>query len=153
MNGPFYLDIQGVPDGWAVTQITVEGADVTDEVIDLKGQTADARIVLTNRVTTLAGIVQARRDPASYSVVVFPDDDSRWTYPSRYVRAVRADERGRFYVSGLPPDQRYYAVAVDYLEDGEEQDPQLLERLRAQAMTFSLGEGEQRSVYLDPVTR
>ncbi len=32
------------------------------------------------------------------------------------------------------------------LEEGEEQDPQFLERLRAQAMTFSLREGEQRSV-------
>jgi len=85
--------------------------------------------------------------------VVFPDDVARWSYPSRYVRTARANERGHFRISGLPPNERYFAVAVDFLEEGEEQDPQFLERLRSQAMTFSLREGEQRSVYLDPVTQ
>jgi hypothetical protein len=153
MSGPFYLNINGVPEGWAVSQITVDGNDVTDEAIDLKGTNATARVVLTDRVTTISGMVQSRRDRAGYSVVVFPDDAARWTYPSRYVRTVRADERGRFSVVGLPANERYYAVAVDYLEEGEEQDAQFLERLRAHAMTFSLGEGEQRSVVLDPITR
>jgi hypothetical protein len=153
MSGPFHLEILGVPDGWAVSQITVDGTDVTDEPIDLKGQTAQARVVLTNRITTLSGVVQASRAPSNYSVVVFPDDAMRWTYPTRYVRTVRPDERGRFRIAGLPPGERYYAVAVDYLEDGEEQDVQFLERLRARAMTFSLGDGEQRSVMLEPITR
>ena len=63
----------------------------------------------------------------------------------------RANERGQFRITGLPPDERYFAVAVDFLEEGEEQDPQFLERLRSQAMTFSLREGEQRSIYLDPI--
>jgi len=153
MTGPFYIDVQGIPDGWAVSQITVGGADVTDEAIDLKGQSASARVVLTNRVTTLTGIVQARRDPAGHIVVVFPASESRWPYPSRYVRTARTDDRGRFRIAGLPPDERYYAVAVDYLEDGEEHDLQLLERLRARATTFSLGDGEQRAVYLEPIER
>jgi hypothetical protein len=153
MSGPFYLNITGVPEGWAVSQITVDGNDVTDEAIDLKGTNATARVVLTDRVTTISGMVQSRRDRAGYSVVVFPDDAARWSYPTRYVRAVRADERGRFSVAGLPANERYYAVAVDYLEEGEEQDAQFLERLRAQAVTFSLSEGEQRSVVLDPITR
>ncbi len=39
MSGPFYLGINGLPDDWAVSQITVDGVDVTDEPIDLKGQT------------------------------------------------------------------------------------------------------------------
>ncbi len=69
------------------------------------------------------------------------------------MRAIRANERGQFRITGLPPNERYFAVAVDYLEDGEEQDAQFLERLRAQAMTFALSDGEQRSVFLDPITR
>jgi hypothetical protein len=153
MSGPFYLNITGVPEGWAVSQITVDGADVTDEAIDLKGANATARVVLTDRITTISGVVQPRRDRASYSVVVFPDDAARWAYPSRYVRAVQADDSGRFSIAGLPAHERYNAVAVDYLEDGEEQDSQLLERLRARATTFSLGEGERRSVMLDPIAR
>jgi predicted outer membrane repeat protein len=153
MTGRFFLAVIGLPEDWAISRITVDGNDVTDEAIDLKGANATARVVLTDRITTVSGMVQLRRERSSYSVVVFPDDSARWTYPTRYVRAVRADEQGRFSIPGLPANERYYAVAVDYLEDGEEQDPQFLERLRSQAMTFSLGEGEQRSVVLDPITR
>jgi hypothetical protein len=153
MIGPFSLDITGLQEGWAISQITVDGNDVTDEPIDLKGANATARVVLTDRITTISGMVQSRRERSRYSVVVFPDDSARWTYPTRYVRAARADDQGRFSIPGLPANERYYAVAVDYLEEGEEQDPQFLERLRGQAMTFSLGEGEQRSVVLDPITR
>ncbi len=153
MSGPFYLDITGVPEGWTISQITVDGADVTDEAIDLKGTNATARVVLTDRITTISGTVQPRRDRAGYSVVIFPDDSARWTYPSRYVRTARVDDSGRFSISGLPANARYYAVAVDFLEEGEEQDAQVLERLRARAMTFSLGEAEQRSMVLDPIAR
>ena len=152
MNGPFFLDVQGIPDSWAVSQIVLDGADVTDEPIDLKGDTATVRVVMTDRLTAISGTVQSRNGVSSYSVVVFPDDESRWTYPSRYVRAVRADDRGRFRIAGLPPNARYFAVAVDHLEEGDEQDPQFLERLRARAMTFTLADGEQRSVVLDPIT-
>jgi hypothetical protein len=151
MSGPFYLGINGLPDEWAVSQIFVDGVDVTDEPIDLKGQNGSARVVLTDRITTLNGVVQARREASNYSVLVFPDDVTRWNYPSRYVRASRANERGQFRIAGLPPNERYFAVAVDFLEEGEEQDPQFLERLRSRATTFSLREGEQRSIYLDPI--
>jgi hypothetical protein len=153
MAGPFFLDVLNVPAGWAVSQITVDGADVTDEPIELKGRTSTARVVLTNRITAITGTVQTRRNPSGYSVIVFPDDATRWAYPSRYVKTTRADERGAFRIEGLPANERYLVMAIDFLEDGEEQDPQFLERLRSRATTFPLSEGEQRSVYLDPVAR
>src|ERR1044072_7160906 len=56
MSGPFYLGINGLADDWGVSQITVDGMDVTDEPIDLKGQTGSARVVLTDRVTTITGM-------------------------------------------------------------------------------------------------
>ena len=80
---------------------------------------------------------------------------SSWTtrtFPSRYVRTVRADAEGRFRIEGLPPE-RYLAAAIDYLEDGGEQNRQLLERLRSRATGFTLGEGEQRSIQLDVMGR
>lgn len=153
MSGPFFLEVQGLPEGWTVSQIMLDGSDVTDEAIDLKGRTADVRVLLTNRVSTVSGMVQSRRAPSGYSVIVFPDDASRWAYPSRYVKTARADERGAFRIQGLPANERYLALAVDYLEEGEEQDAQFLERLRGRAMTFALSEGEQRSVVLEPITR
>jgi hypothetical protein len=153
MAGPFFLDVLNIPAGWAVSQITVDGADVTDEPIELKGRTSTARVVMTNRITAITGVVQARRDPSNYSVIVFPDDAARWTYPSRYVKTTRADERGAFRIEGLPANERYLALAIDYLEDGEEQDSQFLDRLRSRATSFPLSEGEQRSIMLDPSAR
>jgi hypothetical protein len=153
ISGPFFLGINGLPDDWAVSQIIVDGVDVTDEPIDLKGQTSSARVVLTDRVTTINGVVQTRRNAGDYTVLVFPDDVTRWNYPSRYVRATRVNEKGQFRISGLPPNERYFAVALAFVEEGEEQDPQFLEGVRSQATSFSLREGEQRSIYLDPIGR
>jgi hypothetical protein len=153
MSGPFHLAIENLPEGWAVSRITVDGADVTDEPIDLNGRNAAARIVLTDRVTSVTGIVQSRDEATQHSVLVFSEDQTRWAYPTRYVRAARAGDGGRFRITGLPPDERYLALAVDYLEEGEEYDPQLLERLRSRATSFSLSEGEEQSLVLDPVAR
>jgi hypothetical protein len=153
MSGPFHLDVR-VPEGWALSKILVDGDDVTDEPIDLKGRNASARILVTDRITTVTGQVQSRDDTnTGNSVVVFPDDEAKWTYPSRYVRTARTDDRGRFQIVGLPPDQRYLALALDYLEDGEEQDPQFLERIRGRATSFSLNTGGRQTLQLDPVSR
>jgi hypothetical protein len=153
MSGPFYLDVR-VPEGWALSRIVVDGDDVTDEPIDLKGRNATARILVTDRITTVSGVVQSGDDTATrHSVVVFADDEDKWTYPTRYVRTARTDDRGRFQIAGLPPDQRYLALALDFMEDGEEQDPQFLERLRGRASSFLLGAGGRQSLRLDPVRR
>ena len=153
MSGPFQLDVQGVPEGWVVSAIMMDGANVIDEAIDLNGESASVRIVLTDRVTSLNGTVQSRGDVGEQSVVVFSDDAAKWKYPSRYVRTTRADREGGFQIRGLPPDERYLAVAVDYIDDGEEEDSQFLERLRNRASSFSLQEGEQRSIQLDAIAR
>ena len=39
-------------------------------------------------------------------------------------------ENGTFQMTGLPPNESYRAIAVDYLEDGEEMDPDFLKRMR-----------------------
>jgi hypothetical protein len=69
------------------------------------------------------------------------------------VRTVNADEQGRFRINGLPPLERYLAVATDYLEDGEHYDPEFLERMRSSAVEFSLGDVESRAVELKVVER
>jgi len=153
MSGPFHLDVLGVPDGWTISAIMKEGVNVIDDAIDLNGETASVRIVLTDRVTSLSGTVESRGDAGGQSIVVFSEDVAKWTYPSRYLRTTRADREGRFQIQGLPPDTRYRVAAVDYLEDGEAEDPQFLERLRNRATSVSLREGEQRSMQLDVIAR
>jgi hypothetical protein len=152
VSGPTRADVQGVPDGWAVKAILLDGDDVTDDTFDLAGKTGTLRVMMTDRLTSLSGTIQSNSDIRDHNVIVFPDEAAKWTFPSRFVRTVRADDEGRFRIEGLPPE-RYLAAALDYLEDGAEQDRQLLERLRTRASAVTLGEGEQRSIQLDVIGR
>ncbi len=152
--GPVRLDVEGLPEGWVVKSISVEGDDVTDRTFDVRsGQAATARVVLTNRVTQVSGAVTPRPRGADASVVVFADDPTKWAYPSRYLVVTRADQNGRFSITGLPGGERYLAMAVDYLEDGEETDPEFLERMRARATSFSLSDGGRTTVDLRLISR
>jgi hypothetical protein len=161
LNGLVHLAAEGLPEGWAVKAILADGADVTDEPLDFRnGRNLNMRIVLTDRVTVVTGSVlqDASRgtgpdERANHNVVVFPEDAKKRTYPSRYVRAVRTDDQGTFRISGLPGDERYVAVAVDYVEDGEWTDPEFLERVSARGTSFSLGEAERQAIELRLVTR
>ena len=153
MSGPTRLDVEGVPDDWAVKAILLDGDDVTDDVFDLTGKTGNLRVVLTDRLTSLSGTVQSNRETRDHNILVFVDDPSKWTYPSRFVRTTRADDSGRFQIRGLPPGVRYFAAALDYLEAGEEQNRQLLQQLRSRATSVTLGDGEQRSIQVDLINR
>jgi hypothetical protein len=152
-SGLSRIDVQDVPDGWAVKAIVLDGEDVTDEAVDMTGRSGTVRVIMTDRLTSLSGTVQSDRNRRDHNVIVFIDDPARWTFPSRFVRTIRADSDGRFQFRGLPPGERYLVAALDYLEAGEEQDRQLLDRLRARAASVTLGEGEQRSIQLDLTSR
>ena len=52
-----------------------------------------------------------------------------WGYRTRHIKTTRPNQDGTFLVSGLPPGD-YFAVALEYLEPGDEQDPELLEKWR-----------------------
>ena len=69
------------------------------------------------------------------------------------MRTTSADEKGRFRITGLPPSERYLALAADYLEDGEHYDPEFLERMRVAATPFSLDEAETRALELKVLER
>jgi len=153
LTGPVNLTVQGVPPGWTVKAMVLDGRDVIDEPIDLQGQNATLRVVMSDRPAAVIGTVLSRGEPVDQAVIVFPEDATRWTFPSRYVRTTRADREGQFRVSDLPAGERYLAAAVPYLEDGEQEDTAFLEKLRSRASSFSLGEGEQRSVVLEATSR
>jgi hypothetical protein len=132
---------------------------VTDKPVELRdGQNGTLRVVLTDRTSDVVGTVGATsfasNAPSSQAtVVVFADDERRWGYPSRFIRIARTSGQGAFRVPGLPPDETYRAIAVDYLEDGEESDPEFLQRMRERATRFSLREGEQQALGLRLIQR
>ena len=141
-----------LPPGWMLKEVRVNGADVTDSGIDFKaGETvAGLEVVLTSKVTQVTGAVRtpSGTEVKDYTMVVFSDDPQRWTLPiNRHVAGVRPDQDGRFQVRNLPPG-RYYAAAAEYLAQGEWGDPEVLDRLKARATSFTLKDGETKTLDL-----
>jgi hypothetical protein len=153
--GAHVLRVDRVPDGYVVQSIRANGRDITDAALEFRGsETANVQVVLTNRISQVSGAVKANGQPVTAaSVVLFPEDAAQWVFPSRRVRMVRVDQNGVFRAGSVPPGERYLAVAVDYLELGEFQDPLFLERMRGRATAFSLGEGENKNLDLTLVER
>jgi hypothetical protein len=139
------------PQGWYLKSVSHENNDVTDTGLEFAEgqQVGGIEIVLTQRVTDVSGAVQdSRARPITdFVVVAFSSDSSRWGYMTRYVRTVRPNQEGRFSIKGLPPDE-YYLIALDYLEMGEEGDPEQLEKWKANATRVTLAEGEPKSLTL-----
>jgi hypothetical protein len=100
-------------------------------------------MTLTDRPTTLTGVVTGdTRTPTSddYTVVVFADDPAQWREGSRRVRMARPDQNGVYKLTGLPPGV-YRVIAVEYLDDGEQWNPQFLGWARSRAARVELEEG------------
>lgn len=152
LAGSRLFRVAGLPPGWMLKSVRVEGNDVTDTGFDFKaGSTlTGVDVVLSARTTTVNGTVTgANGQPVKdYTAVIFADDQPKWTLPnSRYVTGVRPDQDGRFTVRNLPAGD-YVAVAVEYLAQGEWGDPDVLQRLRPKATRFSLNEGDNKTLTL-----
>jgi hypothetical protein len=157
LTGQKFIRVNGLPQEWTLKAVLLNGADVTDSALEFRGSTQNAglQIIVTDKVSDLNGKVTTAKGEVTrdYTVVVFPDDPMKWAFPSRYVKTARADQQGQFRIRALPPDDRYLAVAVDYLEDGEGTDPQFLEQIKDRATHFTMGDGEAKSLDLKLVNR
>jgi Carboxypeptidase regulatory-like domain len=141
-----------LPQGWTLKSVTLNGQDITDTPIELPpGQTVTGlQIAISDKITNISGrVTDIRGNPITdVTVVVFPAEESRWAYQSRFVRTARPGQDGQYQMSGLPPYDRYLVVAVQGLEDGQAGDADFLASLRSQGTEFSLDEGATRSVDL-----
>ena len=138
-----------VPQGWYLKEITLNDQDITDVPLDVPpGQTlAAVQIVLTQQATEVSGRVTDTRGGGvtDVTVVIFPADESKWIYQSRFIRSMRPDQQGQFQIRGLPPLDRYLIATVPSIEDGQAGDPEFLASIRDTALAFSLKDGETRS--------
>ncbi len=136
--------------GWYLKSVIYDGQDVIDSGIEFAPGRAyeGIQIVLSQKTTDLSGaLTDDRGNPVlDATVVVFPANRERWTYLSRYVRTMRPDTNGRFNVKNLPPAEDYLIIAVQNLEQGQASDPDFLTRAREEAKSFSLVEGETKTV-------
>lgn len=139
--GPFQLEVD-VPAGWEVKSLTLGGFDAADSAIDIGGeQDVPVTVVLTDRTTDVSGTVAGTNVAGAY-VIVFPADSGNWT--PRRVRSTQTDSRGRYRILGLPPSERYLAVAVGDLDEGQDTDPEFLQQIQAAASAFDLRADEKR---------
>jgi hypothetical protein len=133
----------GTMSNWEMKRVRREGVDITDTPLDFSTDVAGLEIELTQQLTTVSGGVANDRGGKALdaTVIVFADDPAKWGPHSRFINSARPDQDGRFTIRGLPPG-RYVAIAVGYLEPGEERDPDLLETWRRTATPFTLSEGK-----------
>jgi len=151
LSGTRIVRVASLPPGWMLKSVRVNGNDITDAGMDFKAGEAVTGIdvVLTSKLTEVNGTVKAGSAPAKdYTLVIFSDEPQKWSIPNtRYVAGTRPDQEGRFQVKNLPAGG-YYAIAVDYLAQGEWNDPDVLERLKPRATSFSIDEGETKTLAL-----
>jgi hypothetical protein len=134
---------------WQMKRVRREGVDVTDTPLDFATDIDGIEIELTQLLTTVSGGVSDDRGGVALdaTVIVFADEPEKWGPHSRFIESARPDQRGRFTMRSLPPG-RYVAIAVGYLEPGEERDPDVLERWRQRGTLVTLSEGETHELDL-----
>lgn len=140
----------GALPGWYLKAVFYDGVDVTDTGVEFTpGRAYEGfEVVFTQKATDLSGLVTDDRGRAvlDATVVVFPANQERWTFGSRFLRTARPDTSGRYTFKGLPPSNDYMVVVVQNLQPGQATDPEFLTRAREEAKPLSLNEGETKAV-------
>jgi hypothetical protein len=136
---------------WRIRTVLQRGVDVTDTGIVFRpGEVVDdLQVILTNRVSRIIGTVTTDRGgPAKeYAVVIYAGDPDRWGPMTRYIESARPDQQGQFEIKGLPPGN-YLALAVEYLEEGQDRDPEFLQHMRPYATNVQLDDAERKVLTL-----
>lgn len=111
----------------------------------------DVEVVLTDRITTIRGTVDERRERVREGthVLVFSTDRARWYPASRHLQHGVTSPAGEFTFTGVPPGS-YFAVALAAIPAGDDawQDPMFLDSIRPAAAVISIGEGVTDTVAL-----
>jgi hypothetical protein len=144
------ISVNPLPTGWALRTIDYGGKDYADVPIDFRGgqRLDNVTVVVSKTLPRLQGtVLDERGNPVEGSVLIFPDDESKWTEDSRLVRSARPDESGTFEFRNVIPGA-YLAAALEYVRDGDWTDPDFLLKLRDQARPVRVDEGGVASVTL-----
>jgi protocatechuate 3,4-dioxygenase beta subunit len=144
--GRILLPVRGLPPGWMVSAVRVNGVDATDTGLEVdSGEVVSGvEIELTDRAPVISGLVtDAKGSPiAGAWVLLFSQDPAHWSLPNnRYVVLMRAGAQGRYTVQTLPPGD-YHALALEAVENGAAQDPEFLDRMRTSATRTTIREGD-----------
>jgi hypothetical protein len=137
--------------GTRIKTVRLNGMDVTDTGFEIRPN-EDLRgfeVELTTQMASVTGVVTDAKGNASrdYTVLIFPRDRERWEPASRYLAVARPDQDGRYKAQFVLPGD-YYGIALDYVEQGSNTDPDFLERIKQRATEFSIADTETKALDL-----
>ena len=146
-GGPVSVGVAFLGDGWSVKSIHLDRVDVDGQSVDMSGGTRQLQIVLTDRASSVSGMVVDRngRTLPAYSVVLFSEDETRWTPSSRFIMSAQSSQTGLFRLKDVPAGG-YYAVALPSLPFRAWTNPDVLVRLQSVATRLRVNEGEQKVI-------
>ena len=151
LDGPRLFRVSGLPDEWMLAAVRIGGRDITDTPFEVTRGGPDVsgvEIVLSRKGARIEGNVTAAGSPAQdATVIVFPENTALWGPGSRFVRAIRPDDAGRFELGGLPPGA-YRIVARPLVMDGQWDDPAFLQTLARAGVRVELAGGDIETVKL-----
>jgi protocatechuate 3,4-dioxygenase beta subunit len=151
--GPQRILVDRTPAGTGLKAILVGGEDVTDRAIDFdKIESRQLRIILTNRVATLQGVV---RDGNGHpvpdcDVIMFPPDRESWDLVSRFVRRTMTDSAGRFVFASVMPGD-YRVAAIRELPITRWRQREFLDEVQGSSIGIAVSEGQLNRVELVPL--
>jgi hypothetical protein len=145
----------GLPPGWMLKAVLQNDKDISDTPLELESGTTLSRVqlIITNQLAGMSGqVTDDKGAPISDgTIVLFPADPAKWYENSRHIRSARPNQTGQFEMTGLLPGD-YLAIAVDYVEQGNWNDPEYLESLRSRATTVTLSAGRSVDLRLPLIT-
>ena len=146
-GGLISIGVSFLPDGWSVKSLHLDRVDVDGQAVDMSGGTRQLQIVLTDHASSVSGMVVDRngRTLPAYLVVLFAEDETRWTPSSRFIISAQSSQTGQFRLKDVPAGD-YYAVALQGLPFRAWTDPDVLVRLQSAATKLKVNEGEQKVI-------
>jgi hypothetical protein len=134
--------------GWSLKSVVLDGRDITDTPIEVRGGQEIRRVTVTftDAVNEINGTITTGQGTpiTEYTVLAFSTDSTFWRPLSRHIATARPDQTGRFTIRGLPAGG-YYLAAVDPAQQGEWYAPSYLEEHRFGAAQVTLNEGETKT--------
>jgi hypothetical protein len=128
---------------WWLKSIAIEGREVLDAPLELRGSTAGATVTFGDTASELRGrVVFSTGEPATNcTVVVFPIERTAWFFNSRRIASSPLDAQGRYVVMNLPAGDYLIAATAD-LDQLEWFNPLTLEKLATSAAKLTIRNDE-----------
>lgn len=137
--------VTGISGDRVLDNVSLDGRDITDRPVDLSGRSrvTGLEVVLTDRVSSVRGVVRSSADGEAVAVVAFSRDPELWFPDSRHVRTERPEQGGRYRFRGIPPGDYWVAAAPLSVAGSDDWlSPRFLERLRTRATRVSVRQGD-----------